>query len=93
MKDLIFKIRLFPVMAVFLLAACQKNNCPRYWAAPDNAQVASSGKKDAGETVDTEPSAQFSLIRVKRDKNGIVVKQKPKTKSKYKDPRKNYKPQ
>ena len=85
------------IIGLLIFASCQKKNCPTFWGAADNAQVASDVKKSSGENVssaDGEREAEFPLIRVKRDKNGIVVKQQSKKgKKMYKDPRKDYKPQ
>jgi hypothetical protein len=84
------------LIGLMVFSSCQKKNCPTFWGAADNKQVASDGKKDSGENLDTddgERTVEFPVIRVKRDKNGIVTKQQPKKgKKMYKDPRKNYKP-
>lgn len=71
------------VLAVVSLASCsKKSNCPTYWAEPDNQQKASDGKKSAGENLDNSKEekreVQFSAVRVKRDKNGVVEKKQPK---------------
>ncbi len=69
-------------LAVVSLAACgKKSNCPTYWAEPDNQQKASDGKKSAGENLspkDEKREIEFSAVRVKRDKNGVVEKKQPK---------------
>ncbi|MDO1444898.1 hypothetical protein Q0590_01480 [Rhodocytophaga aerolata] len=85
------------IIGLIAFSSCQKKNCPTFWGPADNTQVASDSKKDSGENLDTEDgerTVEFPVIRVKRDKNGIVTKQQPKKgKKMYKDPRKDYKPQ
>ena len=67
-----------------MLAGCgKKSNCPTYWAEPDNQQKASDGKKGAGDNLDNSGGADkrevdISVVRVKRDKNGVVQKKQPK---------------
>src|SRR5689334_9978444 len=91
------KYSILLVFALLAFCSCQKKNCPAFWGPAENQQVASDGKKGSGENLgsaDGERTVEFPLIRVKRDKNGIVTKQKQKKgKKKYKDPRKDYKPQ
>jgi predicted small lipoprotein YifL len=80
-----FAQRMLVVVGVALgsLAGCgKKSNCPTYWAEPDNQQKASDGKKSAGENLDNSKEEkreiELSVVRVKRDKNGIVEKKQPK---------------
>lgn len=97
MNKAVLKLCIILIVALTGFSSCQKKNCPAFWGVADNQQVASDGKKGSGENLeeaDGERAAEFPLIRVKRDKNGIVTKQKQKRgKKKYEDPRKNYKPQ
>jgi hypothetical protein len=97
MRTSITKYTTVLIIVLVVCSSCQKKNCPTFWGAADNAQVASDGKKGSGEnlsTADGEREVEFPLIRVKRDKNGIVTKQQSKKgKKMYKDPRKDYKPQ
>lgn len=74
------------LLAVLSLAACgKKSTCPSYlghWPGSSEKQQATDSKKDAGKNLDkTEEGArevEFSLVRVTRNKNGIVVKKQPK---------------
>jgi hypothetical protein len=97
MRTTITKSSTILIIGLLVFSSCQKKNCPTFWGAADNAQVASDGKKSSGENLSSaegEREAEFPLIRVKRDKNGIVVKQQAKKGKKMnKDPRKDYKPQ
>ena len=96
MRTALIKFNIILIIGLVAFSSCQKKNCPAFWGPSDNNQVASDGKKDSGENLgeaDGERTVEFPLIRVKRDKNGIVQKQKAKKgKKTYKDPRKNYKP-
>jgi hypothetical protein len=97
MHTSITKISVVALISLIGFSSCQKKNCPAFWGPADNQQVASDGKKGSGENLgeaDGERTVEFPLIRVKRDKNGIVTKEKQKRgKKKYEDPRKNWKPQ
>jgi hypothetical protein len=93
-----YTILLFAV--VLLTAACQRKNCPTYWANSGTTgmgQTASDGKKGAAENLNTTEEGsreqEFPLVRVKRDKNGIITKKAmSRNKVKRTDPRKSYKP-
>jgi hypothetical protein len=97
MKTTLTKCSVLLIIGLLVFSSCQKKNCPTFWGAADNEQVASDGKKSSGEnlsTADGDREVEFPLIRVKRDKNGIVTKQQAKKSKKlHKDPRKDYKPQ
>jgi hypothetical protein len=97
MGSTVKKVGFSLIIALIVFSSCQKKNCPAFWGPADNQQVASDGKKGSGENLgsaDGERAVEFPLIRVARDKNGIVTKQKQKRgKKKYTDPRKDYKPQ
>jgi hypothetical protein len=87
------------VAAVLLSAACQRKNCPTYWANSESvgATTASDGKKGSGENLNETESGsreqEFPMVRVKRDKNGIITKKAMRrNKVKRTDPRKAYKP-
>ncbi len=81
--------------------ACQRKNCPVYWAGSSSAggvaTTATDGEKEGGQNLnETETGgreAEFPMVRVKRDKNGIVTKKAMRTnKVKRTDPRKSYRP-
>lgn len=97
MRTTIINYSIVLIIGLILFSSCQKKNCPTFWGPADNTQVASDGKKSSGENLDTEDGereVEFPLIRVKRDKNGVVMKQQSKKgKKMYKDPRKDYKQQ
>ncbi len=97
MRTVLFKPCVVLLISLLAFSSCRKKNCPAFWGAADNQQVASDSKKSSGENLsseDGERTVEFPLIRVKRDKNGIVTKQKARQGKKvYKDPRKDYKPQ
>ena len=66
-------------------AAGKKQNCPAYlnaWPGSSEKQVASDGKKAAGEnlanTTTGARTTDIPLVRVSRDKNGLVSKKQPK---------------
>ena len=97
MKSLIKNLLIVLILLAIISTGCQrKSNCPTFWGQADNAQTASDGKKDSGENLasaDDERSVEFPMVRVKRDKNGIVTKKTMKKgPKKHKDPRKDYKP-
>jgi len=84
---------------VLLSVACQRKNCPTYWANSNSvgATTASDGKKSSGENLNvTEEGSreqEFPMVRVKSDKNGIITKKgMRRNKVKRTDPRKAYKP-
>lgn len=93
------KLAIGLVLLATSFSACQKKNCPTFWSAPDGAPAdisTNATEKDSGENLSNTDgqTKEFPLVRVKRDKNGIVVKkQVVKPKKKNPDPRKNYKPQ
>jgi len=97
MNKAVIRVSVLLIVGLAGLSSCQKKNCPAFWGPADNQQVASDGKKGSGDNLgeaDGEREVEFPLIRVKRDKNGVVSKQKQKKgKKKYKDPREDYKPQ
>ena len=97
MKIPVAHISLLLLVSLVAFSSCQKKNCPTFWGPADNTMAASDGKKGSGENLSTddgERQVEFPLIRVKRDKNGIVTKQQSKKGKKMnKDPRKDYKPQ
>jgi hypothetical protein len=89
----------FIAAALLLSVACQRKNCPTYWANSDTVggQTASDGKKSSGENLNETESGsreqEFPMVRVKRDKNGIITKKAmSRNKVKRTDPRKSYKP-
>jgi hypothetical protein len=96
----ILKYTIVLTAAFLLTAACQRKNCPTYWANSGTAgmgQTASDGKKGSGNNLNvTEEGSreqEFPLVRVKRDKNGIITKKAmSRNKVKRTDPRKSYKP-
>ncbi len=86
-------------VAVLLSVACQRKNCPTYWAnsGTAGAATASDGKKGSNENLNETESGsreqEFPMVRVKRDKNGIITKKAMRrNKVKRTDPRKAYKP-
>jgi hypothetical protein len=87
------------ISIIALTVACQRKNCPVYWAnSGEGSQKASDGAKVSGENLNnTETGSrtvEFPLVRVKRDKNGVVVKKRMGTnKVKRTDPRKSYRTQ
>src|SRR5687768_14014985 len=97
MNKSVIKVSILVLISLTVLSSCQKKNCPAFWGPADNQQVASDGKNGSGENLgeaDGERIVEFPMIRVKRDKNGIVNKEKQKRgKKKYEAPRKNWKPQ
>ncbi len=91
--------KILVVAALLLSVACQRKNCPTYWANSGTvgAATASDGKKGAAQNLNvTEEGSreqEFPLVRVKRDKNGIITKKAMgRNKVKRTDPRKSYKP-
>ncbi len=93
------KILLIAASTVLLSVACQRKNCPTYWANSGTvgAATASDGKKGSNENLNETESGsreqEFPMVRVKRDKNGIITKKAMRrNKVKRTDPRKAYKP-
>ena len=91
--------KILVVAAVLLSVACQRKNCPTYWANSGTvgAATASDGKKSSNENLNETESGsreqEFPMVRVKRDKNGIITKKAMRrNKVKRTDPRKAYKP-
>ncbi len=88
------------ILSLLLLSglACQRKNCPVYWAGSSSVGgSATDGKKDGGQNLNETESgsreAEFPMVRVKRDKNGIVTKKAMRTnKVKRTDPRQSYRP-
>lgn len=86
MKCAAKQILLLICLLAFGVGGCKKkSSCPTFWAAPDNQQKASDGKKESGENLDNDKSSEpreteLTVVRVKRDKNGIVQKKKSKVK-------------
>jgi hypothetical protein len=74
------------LLAILSLTACSKKlNCPaemKHWPGSSEKQQASDGKKNAGEnlnkTEDGAREAEFAVVRVTRDKNGVITKKQPK---------------
>ncbi len=93
------KIILIAASTALLSVACQRKNCPTYWANSGTvgAATASDGKKGSNENLNETESGsreqEFPMVRVKRDKNGIITKKAMRrNKVKRTDPRKAYKP-
>ncbi len=65
------------------------------WKVETNATKPADGGGGGGENAgsgDPETTAEFPMVRVKRDKNGIITKRAmPRNKVKRKDPRQTYK--